>query len=146
MYELLGKLTLVCASACLVLSIKPSAFFAEFFLSCGLLFKGIWLLQAGLSLYTDAFVFKGCQKVTLPMKDGTIDVKCDLQEDGLRGVALVNLLFLGHVIGVCIGSFVLYGLLSSFRNLRRGEASGPLLAQLEQDNHSLSMRQEIELE
>ncbi|KAH7573181.1 hypothetical protein ACOSP7_006648 [Xanthoceras sorbifolium] len=143
-YELLGELTLVCASACLVLSIRPSAFFAEFFLSCGLVFKGTWLLQAGFSLYTDAYAFKGCSKITIPIANENVDVKCDLKEDGFRGVALVNLLFITHVIGVSIVSFLLFGLLSSYRNLRYGEASGPLLAQLEPD--SMLMRPEFELE
>ncbi|XWS39142.1 hypothetical protein CRYUN_Cryun18bG0024800 [Craigia yunnanensis] len=59
------------------------------------------------------------------------DVRCELEEDGMMGVALVNLLFVIRAIGIVIASFVVFGLLSSFRNLRCGEASGPLLAQLE---------------
>lgn len=132
-YELLGHLTLICATACLVLSIRPTAFFAEFFLSCGLIFKGIWFLQAGFSLYTDAFTFKGCHKMSLSVDKGNVDVKCDLEEDGFRGEALVNLLFVANAFGVFIGSFLLFALLSSYRNSTCGEASGPLLAQLESD-------------
>lgn len=37
-YNLLGQLTLICAAACLVLFMRPTAFFAEYFLSCGLIF------------------------------------------------------------------------------------------------------------
>jgi hypothetical protein len=61
-YDLLGALTLLCAGCCLYLSIKPLAFFAEFLLSAGLVFKGTWVLQTGLSLYTDVFGLKGCRK------------------------------------------------------------------------------------
>ena len=37
------------------LLIQPLAFLVEFLLSCGLVLKGTWILQTGLSLYIDAF-------------------------------------------------------------------------------------------
>ncbi|KAJ9555607.1 hypothetical protein OSB04_010221 [Centaurea solstitialis] len=87
-YGLLGGLSLVCAAACFFLSVRPSAFFADFILSCGLVLKGTWVLQVGLSLYTDAFAFKGCGKVVIApvpaQGNGNTDVKCDLEEDKLR--------------------------------------------------------------
>ncbi|CBI23705.3 unnamed protein product, partial [Vitis vinifera] len=107
-YEWLGGLTLLCAASCLYLSIRPTAFFAEFLLCSGIVFKGTWLLQAGLSLYSDVFSLKGCHKFLT-------DVVCDLEEDSLRGVALMNLLFIGHAIGVLITSLV------CFMNLRLSE-------------------------
>ncbi|XWS39141.1 hypothetical protein CRYUN_Cryun18bG0024700 [Craigia yunnanensis] len=39
-YELLAQLTLLCAGSCLVLPVKPTAFFFEFLLSTGLVSKG----------------------------------------------------------------------------------------------------------
>ncbi|XP_044498264.1 uncharacterized protein LOC123220243 [Mangifera indica] len=145
-YNLLGELTLICAGACLVLSIKPTAFFAEFFLSCGLIFKGTWLLQTGFSLYTDTFAFKGCHKISPSTAKDFIESKCDLDKDGLRGVAFINLLFVAHAIAVFIGSVVLFGFLSSHKKLGRGEASGPLLAQLESDSSLMHPVPEFELE
>ncbi|EOY06158.1 Family of Uncharacterized protein function, putative [Theobroma cacao] len=145
-YELLAQLTLVCAGSCLVLSVKPTAFFAEFLLSTGLVFKGTWLLQAGLCLYTDAFVLKGCNKMVLLPGGSNADVHCELEEDGMRAVALVNLLFVVHAIGVVIAGFVVFGLLSSFRNLRFGEASGPLLAELESESILMRPSHEHEME
>ncbi|KAL5542340.1 hypothetical protein UlMin_010050 [Ulmus minor] len=143
-YDLLGALTLICAGCCLYLSVRPWAFFAEFLLSSGLIFKGTWILQSGLSLYTDTFALKGCQKIsTVPANDGA-DVRCDLEEDGLRGVALMKLLFIGHAIGVFVLIFVLFGLLSSNRKLRFGEAGGPLLAEL--DSEIMLVRDGAELE
>ncbi|CAK9139539.1 unnamed protein product [Ilex paraguariensis] len=138
-YELLGGLTLVCGACCFYLSIRPSAFFAEFFLSSGLMLKGIWVLQIGLSLYTDTFALKGCNQ-------GKTDVTCELEEDMLRGIALMNLLFTGHVIVVLILSFVLFGLLYCNRNMRCGEASGPLLAELGSETMLMQSIPEFEME
>lgn len=121
-YEWLGGLTLLCAASCLYLSIRPTAFFAEFLLCSGIVFKGTWLLQAGLSLYSDVFSLKGCHKFLT-------DVVCDLEEDSLRGVALMNLLFIGHAIGVLITSLVLFGTLSSNQNLRHDDGTGSLLSE-----------------
>ncbi|KAJ6890391.1 hypothetical protein NC651_024021 [Populus alba x Populus x berolinensis] len=80
----------------------------------------------------------GCHEIEILPGSGNVELKCDLEEDGLRGVALVNLMFLGHAIVVFLVSLGLFGLLSSNRNLRHGEVSGPLLAGL--DSESALMR------
>ncbi|KAL3507573.1 hypothetical protein ACH5RR_032955 [Cinchona calisaya] len=130
-YELLGGLALVCAACCLYLSIWPSAFFADFLLSSGLVLKAVWVLQLGLSLYTDAFSVKGCEKMTIMQGNNReVDVKCDLEEDKLRGMALTNLLFIVHTTLVLISSFVLFGLLHRIGNTRSREDSGPLLSNI----------------
>ncbi|XP_061993865.1 uncharacterized protein LOC133711793 [Rosa rugosa] len=150
MYDMLGALTLACAFSCLYLSFRPWSFFAEFFLSSGLVFKGTWMLQLGLSFYTDTFGLKGCKKMAVwPHKSENAELKCDLEEDGLRGLAVMTLLFIGHAIGVMVLSFVLFGWLARNWNWRSGEASGPLLQQLESEHQLVLMRatsQEIELE
>nr|GEY28534.1 APC membrane recruitment protein like [Tanacetum cinerariifolium] len=130
-YSLLGGLTLVCAFACFYLSIRPSVFFADFLLSGGLVLKGTWVLQVGLSLYSDEFAFKGCGKVVDVRGEGSDDVKCVLDEDRLRGVALTNLLFVGHSIAVLILCFVIMGLLNR-NKARTGEL--PMTAQIESDH------------
>ncbi|KAL2921257.1 hypothetical protein RDABS01_012748 [Bienertia sinuspersici] len=145
-YNLLGELTLVCALCCLYLSIKPTAFLADFFLSSGMMFKGTWVLQAGLNFYTSTFGLKGCQEMTMLPNQQNVDVKCDLNEDSLRGIALLNLLFVWHAIVVIIACFGLFGLLSCKENLRRGEGSGPLLANIESRSMLMQQLPEIELE
>lgn len=149
-YDMLGALTLACAFSSLYLSIRPWSFFAEFFLSSGLIFKGTWMLQLGLSLYTDTFGLKGCKKMSVwPNHSENAEFKCDLEEDGLRGLAVMTLLFIGHAIGVLVLSFVLFGWLARNCNWRCDEASGPLLQQLQSEHHHVLMRatsQEIELE
>ncbi|XP_010670951.2 uncharacterized protein LOC104887882 [Beta vulgaris subsp. vulgaris] len=143
-YGLLGNVTLVCAFCCLYLSIKPTSFLADFVLSSGMVFKGTWVLQAGLNLYTSTFGLKGCQEISLSLNQENVDVKCDLNEDSLRGIALMKLLFVWHAIVVTISCFGLFGLLSCKENLRCGEGSGPLLAKIE--SHSMLMQQLPDLE
>ncbi|KAK3038684.1 hypothetical protein RJ639_028138 [Escallonia herrerae] len=145
-YGLLGGVTVVCAACCFYLSIRPSAFFAEFMLSLAILLKGSWVLQVGLSLYTDAFAFEGCGKISRAMTMGQVDVRCDLEEDRLRGVALMNLVFIGHAAAVLTLSFVLFGLLCRYRSMRCGEASGPLLAGLESENMLMHPIPEFEID
>lgn len=131
-YGWLGGLTLVCAASCLYLSIRPTAFFAEFLLSSGIVFKGTWLFQTGLSLYSDAFSLRGCHKILT-------GVECDLEDDNLRGLALMKLLFIGHAIGVLITCLVLFAALSSDQSLRHAEGTGSLLSEHE-------LLQELEVE
>ncbi|XP_042477614.1 uncharacterized protein LOC122058962 [Macadamia integrifolia] len=145
-YELLGGLTLVCAAACFYLSFRPTAFFAEVALSSGLIFKGTWVLQAGLSLYSDAFSLMGCRKISMSPAQTTTDVQCDLEDDRLRGVALINLLFVLHLIGILTMSFSLFGALSWNRNLRCGEGAGPSMADVESESMLTRPLPESELE
>ncbi|KAG9137513.1 hypothetical protein Leryth_016805 [Lithospermum erythrorhizon] len=129
-YGILGGLGVLCGGCCLYLGFFPKAFFAEFMLSAGLILKATWVLQVGLSLYTDAFGFKGCDKVMILAGQGVTDVKCALEEDKLRGMALMNLVFIGHTIVVIVFSFVVFGVLHCNKRMRYGETSGPLLGEI----------------
>lgn len=147
MYGILGGLTIFCAGCFIYLFVKPAAFFAEFLMSCGLVLKGSWVLQVGLSLYTDVFSVKGCAKISgVALPDGGIDVKCELEDDRLRGVALVNSLFVGHVIVVMIFSLVLFSLLHRCRTMRYSEAGGSLLAELRSESMLMHPLPEFEIE
>ncbi|PQP98625.1 uncharacterized protein Pyn_14173 [Prunus yedoensis var. nudiflora] len=103
----------------------PCSFCAEFFLSSGLVLKGTWILQLGLSLYTDAFGLKGCKKMSVWPNQENAEWKCDLEEDGLRGVSLMTLLNW---------------------NLRCGDASGPLLAQLDSGHVLMPSSLDLDME
>ncbi|KAK9672946.1 hypothetical protein RND81_12G136400 [Saponaria officinalis] len=146
MYDLLGHLTLVCAFCCLYLSVRPTAFLADFCLSSGLMFKGTWVLQVGLNMYTQTFGLKGCNTMPLLPDKDNVDIKCDLNEDGLRGVTLMNLLFVCHAIVVLITCFGLFGVLSCKEDLRCGEGSGPLLPRVESHGTLLQSVPEREME
>lgn len=146
-YGLLGSLDVVCFGACLCLSIKPSAFFADFFLSLGLVFKATWLLQGGFSLYTDGFVVKGCEKISPSLSyTGNVDVHCELEENRLRSIALMHLVFIVHAIVVLVLSIGLFGLLARNRELRCGESKGPLLDELDSPQMLVHALPEQEME
>ncbi|KAI5649679.1 hypothetical protein M9H77_35684 [Catharanthus roseus] len=145
-YEILDGLALVCAACCLYLSIWPSAFFAEFLLSSGIILKGTWVVQVGLTFYTDAFGLKGCGKIAVVRDHGQADVLCDLEEDKFRGMALIKLLFIGHVTVVLITCFTLFGVLHRNSNMRSGEASGPLLARIRSEATVMNQPPEFEIE
>lgn len=145
-YGLLGGLSLVCAVSCFYLSAKPNAFFAEFLLCCGLVFKGTWLLQIGVSLYTNVFGLKGCQKISILSPEiENVDVTCDLDEDNLRGVVMMQLLFTLHAVVVLFLGVGLFGVLASNRNLRGSEAKGPLLAEIESTDMRICDLSELQM-
>ncbi|XP_058094786.1 uncharacterized protein LOC131240525 [Magnolia sinica] len=145
-YELLGALTLVSAASCIVLSIKPTAFFADVVLSMSLVFKGTWVLQAGLYLFSDAIAPKGCHKMPLLPVDGKSDLDCVLEEDRLRGVALIDLLFIVHAIMIFILNFLLFGVLSYKRNLRASGAGNLLTAEIESESMLMRSLPDFEIE
>lgn len=147
LYEILGGLAVLCAACCVYLSVRPSAYFAEFLLSCGLVLKGTWVLQVGLSLYTDAFGLKGCDKISgVSLAKGKVDVKCELEDDMWRGIVLMNLLFVVHVIMVIITGFALFGLLHRYINMRCGETSGLLLPEIGSESMLMHPLPELEIE
>ncbi|KAK6161224.1 hypothetical protein DH2020_004605 [Rehmannia glutinosa] len=124
-----------------------NGFFAEFILSSGLVLKGTWVLQVGLSLYTDAFGFKGCHKISgVTLAKGDADIKCELEDDMWRGIVLMNFLFVGHVIVVMFAGFVLFGLLNRYTNMRCGETSGLLLAEIGSESMLMHPLPELEME
>ncbi|MCL7043936.1 hypothetical protein MKW94_015115 [Papaver nudicaule] len=144
-YDLLSGLTLICAFSCFYLSYKPSAFFAEVCLSLGLVFKGTWVLQGGLNLYTDAFSLKGCQRISL--SDKKINLLCDVEEDGYRGVALINFLFVVHAMLVLVTHFVLFGVLNCHKSMRIGEGiRSSLMSEIESQSSLLQPLPEFEIE
>ncbi|XP_055811954.1 uncharacterized protein LOC129881869 [Solanum dulcamara] len=146
MYGHLGELAFACAGCCLCLAVKPSLFFVEFLFSSVLVLKGTWVLHVGLSLYTDMFSLDGCENLLVGLSKGKNDVKCDLEENKLRGTALMNLLFIVHVIVVMIMSLGLFALLNRNKSMRCGDTSGPLLAQVGSEGVLMRLPPELEIE
>lgn len=145
-YELLGALTLICGASCIALSFRPPAFFADVALSLCIVFKGTWVLQAGLLLFSDASVPFGCRKLMLLQTNETGDLQCDLEDDRLRGLALVDLLFIGHAVGIFILNIVLFGALFCNRNLRCGVGTSTSAAEMESENILVRSLPEYEIE
>ncbi|PHT85544.1 hypothetical protein T459_07650 [Capsicum annuum] len=146
MYGHLGELAFVCAGCCLCLAVKPSLFFVEFLFDVVLVLKGTWVLQVGLLLYTEAFALDGCESLLVGLGKGKNDVKCDLDENRLRGTALMNLLFIIHVVVVMVMSFGLFALLNRSKRMRCGDTSGPLLAEVGSEGVSMRTLPDVEIE
>ncbi|KAL2344822.1 hypothetical protein Fmac_006107 [Flemingia macrophylla] len=129
------------------MAVKPSTFFAEFSLSSGLVFKAAWLMQVGFSLYTDVFGLKECEKITFlgPHKE-SVDVRCDLDQDSLRGVALMQFLFTVHAIGVMVFVVGVFGMFGANKSMRYGEARGSLLAEIQSASSWVQGIPELEME
>uniref|UniRef100_A0A3Q7I7Q7 Uncharacterized protein n=1 Tax=Solanum lycopersicum TaxID=4081 RepID=A0A3Q7I7Q7_SOLLC len=78
----------------------------------------------------------GCENLLVGLSNGKNDVKCDLDENKLRGTALIHLLFIVHVIVVIVMSFGLFAFLNRDKRMRCGDTSGPLLAQVSIQKYS----------
>lgn len=98
-HDLSSLPTLACAAACLTLAARPTAIAADVALSLGLAFNGSWALQAGLVLF--ALPPRGCRR-------SAAGLECELEEDRLRGVALLDLLFACNAVAIaaaCVGIY-----------------------------------------
>ncbi|XP_014514584.1 uncharacterized protein LOC106772594 [Vigna radiata var. radiata] len=105
------------------------------------------LTLAGFSLYTDLFGLKGCRKINfLESQKQLVDVHCDLDEDSLRGVTLMNFLFTVHAIGVVVLAFGAFGVVAGNRSLKSGEAKGPLLSESESSSFRTLALPDLEME
>lgn len=145
-YGLLGVLTFICGASCIAISFKPQAFFADVVLSLCIVFKGTWVLEAGLLLFSDGFVPNGCHKMTVMQGNETGDLQCDLEDDRMRGLALVDLSFVGHAIGIFIFNVVLFGALFKIQKLRYGGGSCTSAAEVESESVLVRSLPEYEIE
>ncbi|XP_038678684.1 transmembrane protein 45A-like [Tripterygium wilfordii] len=73
----------------------PKSFLVGFVRSFSILFQGVWFIVLGFTLYTPAFIPKGCY---LYHKDGRILVACHTQEALHRAKSLVNIQFSSYLI------------------------------------------------
>lgn len=70
--------------------------------------QGLWTLQTGLSLYVDAFIPEGCHKLLDVVSGVEGSTKCDLDDSKLRAVAILDLVFVIHVMFVVVIVMVTY--------------------------------------
>lgn len=77
-------------------------------LGASICLQGIWVLQTGLSLHVDAFIPEGCHKLLDVVSGVEGSTKCDFEDSKLRAVAILDLIFLVHVLFVVIITLVTY--------------------------------------
>ncbi|KAF5197859.1 plant viral-response family protein [Thalictrum thalictroides] len=104
---------------CLLLACQPKLFVADVGLGASLCLQGLWVLQTGLSLYVEAFIPEGCHRLLDVVKGVEGSTKCDLEDSRLRAVAILDLVFVIHVMFVVIIVMVTYAMVAKSVGIRR---------------------------
>ncbi|XP_059643434.1 uncharacterized protein LOC132285285 [Cornus florida] len=114
-----ARISALSAVLCLVLACNPRLFVADVGLGASLCLQGLWVLQTGFSLYVDAFIPEGCHKLLDVVTGVEGSTKCDLEDSRLRAVAVLDLLFVVHVMFVVIIVMVSYAAIVKTVGIRR---------------------------
>ncbi|KAJ0112304.1 hypothetical protein Patl1_02506 [Pistacia atlantica] len=130
-----GRISVLSSLLCLVLACQPRLFVADVALGGTLCLHGLWELQTGLSLYVEAFIPEGCHKLLDVVKGVEGSTKCDLEESKLRAMAILDLLFLVHVMFVFVIVMVTYAVVSKTVAIRRMGSYEALPNTSEANNH-----------
>ncbi|XP_043703554.1 uncharacterized protein LOC122653687 [Telopea speciosissima] len=114
-----ARISAASALQCLLLACQPRLFIADVGLGSSFCLQGLWVLQTGLSLYVEAFIPEGCHRL-LDVANGVEgSTKCDLEESRLRAVAILDLVFVVHVMFVVDIVLVIYAVVVKTVGLRR---------------------------
>ncbi|KAJ1685611.1 hypothetical protein LUZ63_017001 [Rhynchospora breviuscula] len=117
--SLSSLISLVSALSSLTLAISPRLFLAELTLASSISLHGLWSLQSGLSLYSDAFIPNGCH--TLLEKSGV--TRCDLDESRARAVEIFDLAFVFHATVVAVIAVAAYGVVARVQGVSGGNGN-----------------------
>ncbi|KAI4350411.1 hypothetical protein L6164_004869 [Bauhinia variegata] len=104
-----ARISALASVLCLILACQPRLFVADVGLGAAICLQGLWVLQTGLSLYVDAFIPEGCHRLLDVVKGIVGSTKCDLDDSKFRAVAILDFVFLVHVIFVALIVMITYG-------------------------------------
>ncbi|XP_026385710.1 uncharacterized protein LOC113281240 [Papaver somniferum] len=110
-----GFMSLVCVGIC----VNPRLFVADVALGFGFCLQGLWALQTGLTLYVEGFIPEGCHRLLDVVSGVEGSTKCDLEESRLRAVAILDLVFVIHVLFVIVIVMVIYAVVAKTIGIRR---------------------------
>lgn len=114
-----ARISAFAALTCLVLAFQPKLFAADVGLGAAIFLQGLWVFQTGLTLYVDAFIPDGCHRL-LDVVDGVEgSTKCELEESKLRATAILDLIFLVHVMLVVFIVMIIHAGISKCVGIRR---------------------------
>ncbi|XP_028780205.1 uncharacterized protein LOC114736521 [Neltuma alba] len=114
-----ARISATAALLCLVIACKPRLFVADVGLGASIILQGLWALQTGLSMYVDAFIPEGCHRLLDVVKGVEGSTKCDVEEFKFRAVAILDLLFLVHVMFVVVIVMITYAVVAKSVGTRR---------------------------
>ncbi|KAL3644070.1 hypothetical protein CASFOL_012002 [Castilleja foliolosa] len=125
---------------CLTLAVQPRLFVADVALGASFCLQGLWALQTGLSLYVDAFIPEGCHKLLDVVSGIEGSTKCDLEDSKLRAVAILDLVFVLHVLIVLLIFLVVYSVLAKSLGIRSRFGSYESLPNTAVDSNHIQMK------
>ncbi|KAF2323003.1 hypothetical protein GH714_032716 [Hevea brasiliensis] len=130
-----AQISAVVALLCLILAFQPRIFIADVGLAGAICLQGLWVLQTGLSLYVEAFIPEGCHRLLDVVSGVEGSTKCDLEESRLRAVAILDLLFVVHVMFVVLIVMVTYAVMARTFGVRRMGSYEALPTTASDSNH-----------
>lgn len=104
-------------------------------MGASLCLQGLWVLQTGLSLYVEAFIPEGCHKLLDVVSGVEGSTKCDLDESRLRAVAILDLVFVVHVMFVIIIVMLTYAVVAKSIGIKRLGSYEPLPVNASDSSH-----------
>ncbi|KAG9141907.1 hypothetical protein Leryth_009273 [Lithospermum erythrorhizon] len=125
---------------CLILACVPRLFVADVGLGGAFLLQGLWVLQTGLSLYVEAFIPEGCHKLLDVVNGVEGSTKCDLEDSKLRAVAILDLVFVVHVLVVLVVVFVVYAIVGKSVGVNKRLGSYEALPNASHDSNHIQMK------
>ncbi|XP_062151738.1 uncharacterized protein LOC133860098 [Alnus glutinosa] len=134
-----ARVSALAALLCLLLACRPKLFVADVCLGAAMCLQGLWVLQTGLSLYVDAFIPEGCHRLLDVVSGVEGSTKCELEDSKLRAVAILDLVFLVHVMFVLLIVVVTYAAVAKTLGIRRSLGSYqalPTTASLADNNNN----------
>ncbi|XP_058102723.1 uncharacterized protein LOC131246528 [Magnolia sinica] len=114
-----SKISAASGVLCFALALDPRLFVADIALAGSLCLQGLWVLQTGLSLYADGFIPDGCHRLLDVVRGIEGSTKCDLEESQLRAMAILDLVFVFHVVFVAVIVLVVYAVMARAAGVRR---------------------------
>ncbi|CAA3024610.1 uncharacterized protein LOC111400787 [Olea europaea subsp. europaea] len=128
------------SALCLVLAFQPRLFVIDAGLGASLCLQGLWALQTGLSLYVDAFIPEGCHKLLDVVSGVEGSTKCYLEDSKLRAVAILDLVFVLHVLLVLLIFMVVYAAVARTAGIRNRFGSYEALPTAAADSSHIQMK------
>lgn len=125
---------------CLALACQPKLFVADAALGASFCLQGMWALQTGLSLYVDAFIPEGCHKLLDVASGVEGSTKCDLDDSKLRAVAILDLVFVFHVVFVLVIFLVVYTAVAKTLGVRTRFGSYEALPNTALDSNHIQLK------
>ncbi|CAA0833842.1 Family of unknown function (DUF716 [Striga hermonthica] len=135
-----ARISALSSALCLVLAFWPRLFVADAALGASFCLQGLWALQTGLSLYVDAFIPEGCHKLLDVVSGVEGSTKCDLEDSTLRAVAILDLVFVIHVLFVLFIFLVVYGALARSLGIRSRFGSYEVLPNAAVDSDHIQLK------